>query len=49
MGDMITLVNGLLAGEFTLRFLLKVVVAAVIAGGIFGYYLWDLRREEKES
>ena len=49
MGDMITLVNGLLAGEFTLRFLLKVVVAVVIAGGIFGYYLWDLRREEKES
>lgn len=49
MGDMITLVNGVLAGELTLRFLLKVVVAAAIAGSIFGYYLWDLRREEKES
>jgi hypothetical protein len=48
MADMITLVNGVLAGELTLRFVLKVVVAAVIAGGIFGYYLWDLRREEKE-
>lgn len=49
MADMITLVNGVLAGELTLRFILKVVVAAVIAGSIFGYYLWDLRREEKES
>ena len=47
--DMITLVNGVLAGELTLRFVLKVSVAALIAGGVFGYYLWDLRREEKET
>jgi len=25
-----------------------VVTVAVIAGGIFGYYLWDLRQEETE-
>lgn len=49
IGDMIALVNNLLGGELTVRFVLKVLVAAVIAGTIFGYYLWDLRREEKEA
>lgn len=47
--DMITLVNNVLGGELSFRFLLKVVVAALIAGTIFGYYLWDLRSEEKEA
>ena len=32
--------------ELTLRFVLKVAVVGLIAGTIFGYYLWDLRREE---
>jgi len=49
IGDMITLVYNLLGGELTIRFVLKVIVAAVIAGAIFGYYLADLRREEKEA
>lgn len=47
--DMTTLVNNLIGGEMTLRFVLKVVVAAVIAGTVFGYYLWDLRKVEKEA
>lgn len=47
--DMTTLVNNVLGGELSLRFLLKVLVAAVIAGSVFGYYLWDLRSEEKEA
>ncbi|WP_133478891.1 DUF5671 domain-containing protein [Cognatilysobacter segetis] len=46
IGDMTTLVYKVLGGETTTRFLLKVAVAALIAGGIFGYYLHDLRREE---
>jgi len=49
IGDMITLVYNLLGGELTVRFVLKVLVAALIAGAIFGYYLLDLRREEREA
>lgn len=49
VGDMITLVYNLLGGELTARFVLKIVVAGVIAGAIFGYYLTDLRHEEKEA
>lgn len=49
VGDLITLVHAFLSGELTLRFALKVGVVAMIAGGIFGWYLWDLRQEERES
>ena len=49
IGDLITLVFNMLGGELTLRFVLKIVVVGVIAGTIFGYYLWDLRKDEKES
>ena len=49
VGDLITLVYNLLGGELSVRFVLKVLVVGVIAGAIFGYYLLDLRREEKES
>lgn len=49
IGTSIALVNSLLGGELTIRFFLKVVTIAVIAGTIFGYYLWDLRREEEEQ
>lgn len=49
IGDMTALVYNLLGGELTVRFVLKVLVAALIAGTIFGYYLMDLRREEKEG
>ncbi len=49
IGDLITLVYNVLGGELTTRFGLKVVVVAAIAGTIFAYYLFDLRREEKES
>jgi hypothetical protein len=47
--DMIALVDALLGGELTLRFVLKVAVVAVIAGTAFGYYLGDLRRGEAEA
>lgn len=49
IGDLTALVYGFLGGELSLRFALKVVTVAVIAGSIFSYYLWDLRKEEVES
>jgi hypothetical protein len=49
IGDLITLLFNLLGGELTLRFTLKVLAVLLIAGLIFGYYLWDLRQEEKEA
>lgn len=49
IGDMITLVYNALGGELAVRFLLKVLVVAVIAGAIFGYYLQEMRREEREA
>jgi hypothetical protein len=47
IGDLITLAYNALGGELTIRFVLKVVVAGAISGTIFGYYLWDLRRDER--
>jgi len=49
IGYLTALVYNFLGGELSLRFALKVVTVACIAGGIFGYYLWDLRQEEQES
>jgi hypothetical protein len=48
IGDLITLFYNLLGGELTARFFLKVLVVLLIAGLIFGYYLWDLKQEEKD-
>lgn len=49
IGDLTALVYSFLGGELSLRFALKAVTVAAIAGGIFGYYLWDLRQDERES
>jgi hypothetical protein len=48
IGDLITLVDSVLGGELTIRFTLKVITVAAIAGTSFAYYLWDLRAEERE-
>ena len=49
IGDLTALVYGFLGGELSLRFALKALTVAGIAGGVFGYYLWDLRQEEREA
>lgn len=49
IGDVTTLVYNALGGELTIRFLLKIVTVALIAGTAFIYYLRDLRRDEVEG
>ncbi len=49
IGDLIALLNGLLAGELTVRFGLKALVVATIACGLFSYYLHDSRQAEVDS
>jgi hypothetical protein len=49
IGDLIALVYNFLGGELTLRFILKAMTVGLIAGSIFGYYLWDLRSEESDT
>ncbi len=46
VADLIALIVRFLEGEISLRFGLKVLVVAVLAGGAFAYYLRDLRRDE---
>jgi len=47
VGDAATLVYNLLGGEVTIRFALKVATIAIIAGGIFTYFVSDMRKDEK--
>lgn len=49
VGDLTSLVYNVLGGELTLRFVLKVLVVALISGSVFAYYLWDLRRDESQT
>ncbi len=48
IGDSTSLVYNLLGGEITIRFLLKALTMAIIAGAAFIYYIADLRRDEQE-
>lgn len=45
---LVNLVKHLLDGELTLRFFLKVVTVFFVAGSIFAYYLWDLKKHKVE-
>lgn len=45
VGDLVAVINNLLGGETTLRFILKALSVLVVAGFVFGYYLDDVRRE----
>jgi len=46
LGDSISLVSSLLGGELTVRFVLKSLVVAALAGSMLMYYLRDLRADE---
>lgn len=47
VGDLVALVFHLLGGALEVRFVLKILVVAALAGTAFGYYLRALRREEE--
>lgn len=49
IGDLIALVNNLLNGDLTLRFILKILIIGGIAGLIFGYYFWDMKRDKETA
>ena len=49
VGNLIVLVTGLLSGEITPRFALKVLAVFLIAGAVFAHYAGDLRREEQAT
>lgn len=46
IGSLIALITNFLDGNYTLSFILKVLTVIVIAGMIFGYYFFDLRRKD---
>lgn len=46
LGDLVALVRNLLDGDASLRFILKVFVLLVLAGGIFTYHFIDMRRHD---
>ncbi|MEK7625590.1 MAG: DUF5671 domain-containing protein [Patescibacteria group bacterium] len=47
--DLIIFVYNFLNGELTLQFFLKVLVVLLVAGSVFGYYIWELRRSQAIS
>ena len=49
IGDLVTLINRLLEGELTARFILKVLAVFFVAGSTFWYYISDLKRHKIDS
>lgn len=48
-GDLIALIMAFLNGDIAARFFLKMTTIFIVAGSIFGYYFWDIRREKIEG
>ncbi|MFH0840461.1 MAG: DUF5671 domain-containing protein [bacterium] len=46
MGWLIATVNMFLGGELTVKFILKALTVLIIAGAVFSYYLYDVKREK---
>lgn len=49
IGWLIATVNGFLDGELSTKFILKALTAIGIAGIIFSFYLYDIKREEVQG
>jgi hypothetical protein len=49
VGDLIALIYNLLSGDLTLRFFLKTLALAAVAGAVFVYYIRDAERAEEAA
>ncbi len=49
LGFLISVLFSFLDGELTMRFALKSLVALLLSGGIFGFYFYDVRRDQVEQ
>jgi len=49
VGDAISLVYNFLTGDLTLRFTLKSLIVAAIAGSIFGYFITHAEKDEADG
>jgi len=47
--DLIIFVYNFFSGELTIQFFLKILVVLIVAAAVFGYYLWDLKRQNLKS
>lgn len=47
--DLIQLIYNFYGGDLGLRFLLKTLAVLVVAGGVFGYFMYELRRDIKKT
>ncbi|MDP3726473.1 MAG: DUF5671 domain-containing protein [bacterium] len=45
IGDMVTLIFRFLNGDLTLQFVFKVCAILAIAGSVFTYYVWNIRKD----
>lgn len=48
LGDFVSLIYSFLGGEVTMRFVLKIGAVLLVAGAIFWYYFWDLKKSGTE-
>lgn len=49
IGTLIGLISSLLGGEFAMRGILKLLIAMLISAAVMFYYMWEMRRGEKEA
>ncbi|MDH5596638.1 MAG: DUF5671 domain-containing protein [Candidatus Peregrinibacteria bacterium] len=47
--DLVQLVNRFYSGELTTPFVLKVLTVLLVAGGVFGYFLWNVQGDPHKS
>lgn len=46
LGVFIGMINSLLSGELTSRFVLKAITIFILAAGVFSFYFYDIKRED---